>query len=110
MAKVMSSITEKLAIIDLLLDHLTILNKEGEPKMCEYVPGWDDRKVSETVNRNFTAAHTAGIRTELYGHLRAINKRKSIGCEKQLDRFALEIVDIQSRLNHVETMLNMRDD
>ena len=111
MTKTMSTLTEKLEIIALLKEHLTYV--EGEDRVVEYADGWDDRKISETVNRNFSAAHTAGIRVELHGNLRVLNKKKKAvpaNVQEALDHLENCIMGIRMRIDHIETLLNMKDD
>ena len=112
MTKTVATLTEKLEIIELLKAHLHPV--EGEEDIFEYDDGWDDRRVSEIVNKNFTASHTASVRTELFGKLRVLNRRKTDGENENIkNRFTAignEFTEIHNRLDHIETMLNIEND
>ena len=112
MTKTVATLTEKLEIIELLKVHLHPV--EGEEDIFEYDDGWDDRRVSEIVNKNFTASHTASVRTELFGKLRVLNRRKTDdangGIRNRLMAHDDVLLKIHDRLDHIETMLNIEND
>ena len=86
-----ATLTEKLKIIELLAKFL----KPVGDGTYEYAAPWDDVAVSKQVNDHFTANHTASVRNELHGPLRASKKQRDT---VTLDRFA----DIEARLTELE--------
>ena len=90
-----ATLTEKLKIMELLSKFL----KPVGDGTFEYAAPWDDVAVSRQVNEHFSASHTASVRNELHGPLRASKKQRDT---VTLERFT----NIEARLTELEDQVN----
>ena len=104
--------TEIIAIRDKLVEVLVLV--EGGDGLWKYIPGWSDRLVSEFVNPNLGANHTAHVRISEFGPLRWYNREQKKE-EKEEDGVKLRLMahddvllKIHARLDHIESKLDTK--
>jgi hypothetical protein len=99
---VRATLTEQLEIISILE---SVLQKvEGHKKLVEYVDNWSDSAVSDVVNDQFTASHTAKVRAERFGLLKLRKAQQS----QEPDMSTLErFLTLELKMNSLETRITL---
>ncbi len=93
-----ATLTEKLKIIDLLAKCL----KPVGDGTYEYDAPWDDVAVSRQVNEHFSASHTASVRNELHGPLRASKKQRDTVTLDRFESIEARLTELDDRLLELE--------
>lgn len=80
MRRVMTQV-ETVKMSQLMTQYIrNVPGSDGSEPLCEYVEGWDDKRLALEIAQDLTATHSGGLRRKLHGDLRS----RALGDESRI--------------------------